>query len=80
MLPYTDDMTFTERWYNTVVSAYDALLRYFYHYPNHNHIVQTHFGHLGPLPTIEEVNRNVSLILVNTHRSLSHPRPSMPSE
>lgn len=80
MLSYTDNMTFVERWYNTAVSVYEMLLRYFVHFPSHNQIAQTHFGHLGPLPTIEEVNRNVSLILVNTHRSLAPPKPAMPSE
>lgn len=80
MLSYTDNMTFAERWFNTALSIYEILLRYFVHFPIHNQIAQTHFGHLGPLPTIEDINRNVSLILVNAHRSLTPPKPSMPSE
>lgn len=65
-------MTFAlvQRWYNTALSVYDALLHYFVYYPFHNQLAQTYFRHLGTLPTIEEVNKNVSLILVNTHRSL----------
>lgn len=31
-----------------------------------------------PLPSVEELERNISLILVNTHRSISPPRPAMP--
>lgn len=31
-----------------------------------------------PLPSVEELYQNVSLILVNSHRSTSKPRPQMP--
>lgn len=31
-----------------------------------------------PLPSVEELFRNISLILTNTHRSTSKPRPQMP--
>lgn len=31
-----------------------------------------------PLPTVEELYQNISMIFVNTHRSTSKPRPQMP--
>lgn len=31
-----------------------------------------------PLPKVEELHRNISLVLVNSHRSTSKPRPQMP--
>lgn len=31
-----------------------------------------------PLPSVEELYRNISMIFVNTHRSTSKPRPQMP--
>lgn len=79
ILPYTDEMSFTERWYNTLVSTFDWTLRKWIHLPAQNEIAQRHFGHLGTLPSVEELIANVSLILANAHRSLFHARPSMPT-
>lgn len=31
-----------------------------------------------PLPTVEELYQNISMIFVNTHRSVFKPRPQMP--
>lgn len=31
-----------------------------------------------PLPSVQELYRNISMILTNTHRSTSKPRPQMP--
>lgn len=78
-LTYSDNMSFMERYNNMLLSTYDWLLRTFFHYPAQNEIAKKNFGHLGVLPSMEEINNNISLILVNTHRSLAPPRPSMPS-
>lgn len=31
-----------------------------------------------PLPTVEELERSISVILINCHRSITSPRPTMP--
>lgn len=80
MLPYTDKMSFTERWYNIIAIFYDWFMRKFYYLPNERQYVKEHFGHLAPLPSMDEVMQNVSVILVNTHRALDPPRPLMPSK
>lgn len=77
-LSYGEKMSFSERWYNTIFSIYDYLLRHFIHLPTQNKMAKQHFGHLRELPTIEDMLKNVSLILVNTHRSIQPPRPAMP--
>lgn len=79
MLPYTDQMSFSERWYNSLVSTFDETIRKWVHLPAQNDIANRHFGHLGPLPSVEEMIANISLVLANSHRSLFHPRPSMPT-
>lgn len=79
MLPYTDKMSFGQRWYNSLVSTFDWILQKWIHLPAQNEIAKRHFGHLGPLPSVEEMIANVSLVLANSHRSLFHPRPSMPT-
>lgn len=78
-LTYTDKMTFLQRWLNTMFSIFDLLLRHLVHIPFQNKIAKQHFSHLGPLPSIDDMIKNVSLILVNEHRSLMHARPSMPT-
>lgn len=78
LLPLTDKMTFTERWYNTLFIAYDWFLRRFILMLWEEALVQKNFGHLAPLPSLDDVLHNVSLTFVNSHRAIAPPRPSMP--
>lgn len=78
MLPYSDDMTFAQRMYNAVVTAYDWIVRRFVYIPAEEALVKKHFSHLEPLPSLDELVHNVSLNFVNTHRALAPPRPAMP--
>lgn len=80
MLPYSDNMTFDQRLYNLLVTAYDYFIRRFVYIPAEEALAKKHFSHLEPLPTLDELIRNVSLNFVNTHRALSSPRPSMPGK
>lgn len=79
MLPYSDNMTFAERWYNTLVGFYDWFIRNLFYLPNEKNFAKKHFAHLAPLPPLEELINNVSLTMVNSHRAITPPRPSMPS-
>lgn len=78
-LHYDDKMSFVERWYNSIYSIYEWIVRTFYFLPQQNKLAQKYFGHLGNLPTIEELSKNVSMIFINTHRSIQIPKPSMPT-
>lgn len=78
-LPYSDKMSFMERLHNTYVILYDYYVRHFIHLPSEEHLAQKHFSHLAPLPTIKEILSNVSVVLINTHRAITPPRPAMPS-
>lgn len=71
-------MSFVERFYNTVLSLSDWAVRRYLHFPLQTEIAQKYFGHLGDLPSMDELMKNVSVILINTHRSVLPPRPSMP--
>lgn len=78
-LHYDDDMSFTERWYNSIYSINDWIMRKFWFLPEQNKLAQKYFSHLGNIPTIEELIQNVSMVFINTHRSVQLPRPSMPT-
>lgn len=78
LLTYTDRMNFFQRYHNIILSIYDWFLRQFYHIPLQTRLVEKHFGHLQPLPTINELRKNISMYFVNAHLAITHPRPHMP--
>lgn len=47
LLPYSDDMTYSERVYNVALSAFDWWFRTFYTLPKQNEIAQRYFGRLN---------------------------------
>lgn len=78
ILTYTDRMDFSQRWFNTMITFLDWILRKLSHIPKQTELVEKHFGHLKPLPTIEELRKNISIVFVNAHRSITYARPHMP--
>ncbi|XP_001988523.2 UDP-glycosyltransferase UGT5 [Drosophila grimshawi] len=80
LLPHTDQMTFTQRVYNTYLSVYDAAMRRWWYLPRMQQIAEKYFGAAikGALPHVHDLERNISLMLINSHRSVDLPRPSMP--
>lgn len=40
--------------------------------------IQFFVKEFGPLPSIQELEKSISVVFVNTHRSLIPPRPTMP--
>ncbi|KAI8130126.1 hypothetical protein FF38_01733 [Lucilia cuprina] len=80
VLSHTDRMTFSERMYNSYLSLYDAVMRRWYYMPKMQEMAEKYFGpHIkGPLPYVRDLEKNISLMLINSHRSMDLPRPSMP--
>lgn len=78
MLPYTDNMSFKERWYNAIVTLYDYFIRRFIYLPREEALIKKHFAHLEPLPSINDLMKSISVVFINSHRALAPPRPAMP--
>lgn len=78
LLGSTDDMSYYERFENTVLSVANWAIYKFSHLPLQTNIAHKYFGHLGKLPSLEDLMKNVSAILINSHRTLLPPRPTMP--
>lgn len=78
ILSYSDDMSFSERFHNAALSLYECFYRRYFHLPTQMGIARKYFPHLEPLPSLEDLSKNISVILVNTHRSVLRPRPVMP--
>ncbi|XP_017033095.2 UDP-glycosyltransferase UGT5-like [Drosophila kikkawai] len=75
-MPYTDKMTLWERIGNVAVSGSEDLIREFSYYPHQDAILQKHFSKtLDRVPTIKELERNISVVLLNSYMPLASPRP-----
>lgn len=82
ILPWTGEMTFFQRVYNVFLTAYDLLLRRYDYLPSHNKLVRKYFHEGIPekLPDVASMEKEISLVLVNSHRVLEMPRPRMPAQ
>lgn len=79
----TDRMTFLQRIENTAYSLYDAIGRKFYYLPKQTELARVAFQSLenqqgGRLPSTEDLEKKISVHLINAHSALSYPRPKMP--
>ncbi|KAF4519859.1 UDP-glycosyltransferase-17 [Ephemera danica] len=76
-LPYSDHMTFWERSVNFLFTLFVQLMRDFFYIPKMNKVAKDFFG--NDIPSIEEIEINASLSLINNHVSLNYPRPLNPN-
>ena len=80
LFKYDDKMNFWQRFHNLMFSMTDVLIRKFYYLPKMNKMTEDHFGHLdGPLPSVEDLEKSISAVFINSHWSLTKPRPLMPA-
>jgi glucuronosyltransferase len=77
----TDQMSFYERFKNTVIGMYQLFLEDLYYLPCQKNIMNKYFKYKGyeSRPPIEDMLRNVSVSLVNSHYSIGVTRPYLPS-
>ncbi|XP_017482517.1 PREDICTED: UDP-glucuronosyltransferase 2B13-like [Rhagoletis zephyria] len=79
LLSHTDQMTFTQRAYNTYLSLYDVVMRRWHYMPRMQEMAEKHFSGFieGPLPNVRQLEKNISMMFINSHRSLDVPRPTI---
>ncbi|XP_059480683.1 UDP-glucosyltransferase 2-like [Neocloeon triangulifer] len=75
-LPLTSKMTFPERLLNTVMTGLIKFLAKYYLKPSMHESAKQFFG--PNIPSIEEMERSLSLVIYNNHFSLNSPRPMVP--
>ncbi|XP_021912895.1 UDP-glucuronosyltransferase 2C1-like [Zootermopsis nevadensis] len=78
-LPYEDKMNFWERMYNTVVGTLRHVGRQLIHVPKQNAVMQKYFNYTDKFPPVWELEYRTSLVLLNSHFSLSYPKPLSPN-
>jgi glucuronosyltransferase len=72
---FTSSMTFSQRLYNVMLEMYTRSI-YNYYIGRQDKMVKQLFG--PDYPTIHEMQKDISLVLVNYHYSMNGPRSSMP--
>lgn len=76
----TDQMSFIERFKNTVIGMYQLFLEDYYYLPLQKETMDKYFKYKGyeSRPTMEKMLRNVSITLLNAHYSIGVTRPYLP--
>nr|XP_022913479.1 UDP-glucuronosyltransferase 2A3-like [Onthophagus taurus] len=75
--PYSQDMTFLEKLMNTVTLQLIKMWHTYYPSEEANKFIQETFGRNSP--HIEDIRKNISLVMVNSHFSLQQSRPLPPN-
>ncbi|KAJ8961044.1 hypothetical protein NQ314_005973, partial [Rhamnusium bicolor] len=73
---YTGDMDFWQRFSNLAYNTFDNFYKHYYMLPLHDHLLKTY---ISKDLNVEDVIYNASLILLNSHPSISEPVPHTPN-
>ncbi|XP_046628500.1 UDP-glycosyltransferase UGT5-like [Neodiprion virginianus] len=77
-LPFGDRMTFFERLENTIANLYFDGSRKYYYMPQQQALANKYLSDTGKeVPSLEEIESQADLILLNSHHIFSTPRPYM---
>ena len=74
---FTDQMTYVERLMNFVAITFNWAIMKFYYYPKMESVYREYFND-PTIPSIEEIEKNVSIVLANSHVSITRPKALMP--
>lgn len=75
-LPLSQKMTFLERGLNLAVSSFIPVLGRYYYNPRMEAMYRKY---VPSAPGVTETDRDASMILMNSHYSLTYPRPLLPN-
>lgn len=72
---YSDRMNFFQRIYNALSFGFEEIVLPLYLTPKQQEIMEKSFPNAKNWPSLEQIKRNVSLVLLNTHVTYSTARP-----
>lgn len=76
---YTDQMNFWQRMYNSLCYWYEDISMAVNYMPEQQLLLEDFFPNGSSMPTLDEIKKNISLVLLNTHVTLGTPRPYHPN-
>ncbi|XP_073847615.1 UDP-glycosyltransferase UGT5-like isoform X2 [Musca autumnalis] len=78
--PFTDRMTFFERFMNSFYSLTEDFIREYEYFPKMDAMMRKYFGHLNvDIPSVSKLEKNISVAMVNSYTPLSTTRPLVPA-
>ncbi|XP_058974185.1 UDP-glycosyltransferase UGT5 [Musca domestica] len=77
-LPFTDHMTLGQRIINLAMLSFERLFLDFYYLPKQEEVFRRYFPDSSR--SMYDIRKNAALVLLNTHVSLSFPRPYVPNQ
>ncbi|KAK7865224.1 hypothetical protein R5R35_003935 [Gryllus longicercus] len=77
-LDFSDRMTFKQRLVNTALVLLERAGRAWYYLPRMDAAMREGFGD-PDMPHIADLERNTSVMMVNSHFSVAYPRPAVPA-
>lgn len=76
---YSDHMSFWQRMHNSLIYWFEEIMVTLIHTPNQQKYMERMFPNTENWPSLEEIKRNVSLVLLNTHATYATVRPYTPN-
>ncbi|XP_055297523.1 UDP-glucosyltransferase 2-like [Sitodiplosis mosellana] len=76
---FTDRMNFWQRMYNSVSFWFEEIVAHYDYIPDQQKVMETLFPEAKNWPSLFELRKNVSLVLLNTHTTIGSPRPYAPN-
>lgn len=76
---YSDHMTFWQRMYNSLMFWFEDIAMPLYFTAKQQKIMEESFDNAEQWPSLEEIRRNVSLVLLNSHVTYGTVRPYTPN-
>ncbi|CAG7719644.1 unnamed protein product, partial [Allacma fusca] len=77
LIGYDERMNFQQRFLNSFRTVFDWLVMHWYYWPKVQAVYRTALGDPN-IPSIPKIERNASMVLMNSHISFSPPRPLLP--
>lgn len=77
-LRYTDRMDFWQRLYNAAFGTFERIARQVYFLPKVDAVVRKRLND-STVPSVSAIEMEAALLLVHSHVTVGHPRPSVPS-
>ncbi|KAG8318124.1 UDP-glucuronosyltransferase 1-1 [Homalodisca vitripennis] len=76
--PFTNNMSFKERLQNFLSTVLTFIYYHFEHLPNHQRLVEQYYKD-PTMPDVSEMLNEISITLINSHKTLEYPRPYTPN-
>ncbi|XP_061400906.1 UDP-glycosyltransferase UGT4-like [Musca vetustissima] len=77
MRKYNQNMNFWRRWLNVIVFIFDWIYYYLRYMPIHRNLYEEQFP--NATLSLDEAQKNFSLVLLNDHYTITTPRPYVPN-